>query len=160
MATVILPLCHGELMKEYNIKPNNSVSENPIVLVDKSLHAVFNGEPCCLRVALLTADNREVPYWLIQLFTNYSSPDFKCILSHALYPTREILEYIHQGLLTSVDHVVGGLKLIHTKGLRVYRVDNGELYTEMLYNSLDIVDKRMSPIIDAAITTWLNNNPI
>lgn len=80
-------------------------------------------------------------------------------MNTAMYPTRDVLEQINQGVLTSFDYIIGGLKMSHTKEIKMYRVDNGELYTEMLWNSFDILDKKISSLIDPVIITWLNNNP-
>lgn len=146
-------------MQEYNLIPNNSPSENPVVLIEKSSFFTLNGMKGCLRVVLLTADNRPVPYWLVQLYKDEDPNDTSFIMNTAMYPTRDVLEQINQGVLTSFDYIIGGLKMSHTKEIKMYRVDNGELYTEMLWNSFDILDKKISSLIDPVIITWLNNNP-
>jgi hypothetical protein len=127
-------------------------SINPHVLVEHGLK--FN-EPndMYLRIALMTGDNKPLPYFLIQIYQNPEDPQY--ILNSALYPDKNIYDTIVKGMLTSSDFILGMFNKLHGSGVKFYRVKNGEDFTKHLYNNQLVLDKVICRHIDEAMKTWI-----
>lgn len=108
------------------------------------------------RLVLLTADNIPLPYYLVQFFDEIpDSDELDYILNWAVYPNLEALQEIGTGAMNSIDLVINAMELAHIKNIKMYRVDNGRDYTDMMLSGRAILVSKVGEI-DTAIRNWLN----
>lgn len=131
--------------------------ENPDVLIERTV-TINRANGIYLRVALLTADNKPLPYLLVQIYENPTEP--KYILNYALYPDISIYNEISSGVLGSSDFIIGALNKSHTENIKVYNVLNGQEFTNVLFNNQPTLNKLICEDIDSVMRTWVKQgNP-
>lgn len=130
-------------------------AKNPVVLRQVALR--YNeGLDSRICLKLLTAENKELPYYLIQLYNGDNPQKFK--LNFALHPNLEAFEQLQSGMLTSMDLIIGGLRNMEANGHQLFNVDNGPLYVAMLFNNQPFFESRMGKALDAVAIQWFQDN--
>jgi len=138
------------MMMSVTLNPEKPI--NPQVLVENTI-PFETPKNIGLRIALLTADNQPLPYFIIQIYE--SNPDIKYILNYALYPDKSVYDTVTKGTLTSSDFILAGLKKSHTDGIKIYRIDNGEQFTDALFANQTVLDKMICSRIDDIMKSWM-----
>lgn len=126
--------------------------ENPDVLIERTV-TINRANGIYLRVALLTADNKPLPYLLVQIYENPSKP--KYILNYALYPDVSVYNEICSGRLGSSDFIIGALNKSHAENIKVYNVINGQEFTNVLFNNQLLLNECTCNDIDSAMISWV-----
>lgn len=125
---------------------------NPQILVEG--HILFDSSKnITLRIALLTADNKPLPYFLVQIFE--SNPDVRYILNYALYPYKNVYDTVNKGTLTSSDFILASLNKLHTDNIKVYRVVDGKPFTDAMFANQSVIDKMICSKIDTIMKSWI-----
>lgn len=126
--------------------------KNPDVLIERTV-AINRANGIYLRVALLTADNKPLPYLLVQIYENPTKP--KYVLNYALYPDISVYNEICSGGLGSSDFIIGALNKSHAENIKVYNVINGKEFTDVLFNNQLLLNKHICDDIDSVMRSWV-----
>lgn len=135
------------------VTPFSAYAENPLVLIESTI-SFKNKKNTFLRIGLLTADNKPLPYFLIQLYHYTDEPHY--VINYALYPDSGVYEEIKNGLLTSSDFIIAGLRKSHEQGIEISNLGNSENYITMLFANQDKIDKLICSKIDTAMKNWIS----
>lgn len=131
--------------------PHPAQADNPKPLIKKTLF-LNRAKGIYLRIALLTADNKDLPYLLVQIYENPEKP--KYILNYAFFLDPSVFNRIRSGELSSSDFIIGGLNKAHVDGIKAYNVLNGKDFTDALFNNQLSLNKFICDDIDLAIKHW------
>lgn len=134
------------------VQMNSDKPINPHVLVE-GIVPFSSSKEINLRVALLTADNKPLPYFLVQIYE--TTPAIRYILNFALYPDKSVYDTVKGGTLTSSDFILASLSRNHTDGIKVYRIDNGKQFTDALFANQTVIDKMICSKIDDVMKAWM-----
>lgn len=135
-----------------SVTPTDEDGINPVPL-DECIMAFSKNKDTYLRIAVLTADNKPHPYFIVQLYQNPEKP--KYILNWAVYPDRNALNKIVNNEFSCVDYILGGLNL-SSQQINVYRVENGQDYTDALYANQSVLERIVGTKLDPVIRSWLS----
>lgn len=138
------------MMMSVTLNPEKPI--NPQVLVENTI-PFDSSKNIWLRIALLTADNQPLPYFIIQIYV--SKPEIKYILNYALYPDKNVYAVVTKGTLTSSDFILAGLNKSHAEGIKIYRMNNGKQFTDALFANQAVLDRMICSRIDDIMKSWM-----